>query len=320
MEDTPVVPEAPAPVEDKPMNLWFVFVGGGACGEVAAGAAAFLTEKGWWDLAKGAVGTSVGGLNACTLAKGGAPLLKKVWASIQKDEDVYTPAIPGSKWDYLNPIILAKMAMAALRFVKSTSFFDTTPLQQIVENTFGSITTDDIFKATGKRLLVRSYNYATGMMETLFGKLIHMALATSAIEGAFAAHKGHGDGGIGDNNPIDVAVKNGATHIAVFYCGPDSPEKPTDDVNMTDDTPDGPPRTGLQNIIDAANHIVGQNEELVWRICQNYGGVSFVHIIPSGDTGSCLDFKKRGLWEMGYNISGPQALLDAQVLGWKVPC
>jgi predicted acylesterase/phospholipase RssA len=298
---------------------WIVLVGGGACGEWQAAALYLFWAAGLLEGVEGIVGTSVGGLNACVLAFGlsmglGLNLLMRLWASITKDEDIYTPSIPSlMKSPWLNIFSILGIAR---RFLTGGGAVDRGALEALVKKTLGTATTDTIKHMTGINLIVRAYNYQTGQAESLQGSLADMALCTSAIEGAFDSWQGRGDGGAADNAPIDVALAMGAEQILVVYCGPDTP------LASMDPTIIGPVdkqthTTGLANIFTTAENISKANEALVAQAAAAAmaKGVEIVECYPPTDTGNFLDFTKRGLWDRGLKEARP-ALDAARALGW----
>jgi predicted acylesterase/phospholipase RssA len=294
------------------MKLGLVLVGGGACGEFQAGALYSLWHAGIIDRAEIIVGTSVGGLNACILAKGllmghGAEELKTQWAKITKNSDVFTPDISGAWWrNAFTYLGIAK------DFFTGPAAFDNAPLRKRVNEALGESYTDDL---KGKQIAVRAYHYGSGCVHTLQGRLQDMALCTSAIEGVFPAHLGYGDGGAGDNAPIDTAIELGATHVLIIYCGPEGVFDGVKIRRVEKSTPNPPQTTGLKNVLTVAQHITQANEDLVWNAAQAHDGVDFIHVFPNEDTGNFLDFKKRGLWELGEEY-GMQAVLQMQSMGW----
>ena len=282
---------------------YLVLVGGGACGEYQAGAIHTLHQNGALKGLAGIVGTSVGALNGCAyaaslVAQNGAEGLKTAWASITRTTDVYTPPLPPTALTILDPRNCYSNAIR--RFVFGQSFCDVSGLNRIVKQMVGNIDTVRVGIDLDIDLHTRAFNYVSGEVETLGGRLepallYDMALASSAIEGLFPPHNGYGDGSVMDNAPIDVALDNGADEIIVVYCKPDS--------NPTDNSQKGSV-SGLRRALRAIERGISDNEEMVWARCQEIAkqrAVKFIHIYPSKDTGSFLDFNKRGLWEMGVS-------------------
>lgn len=303
-------------------NRWIVLVGGGACGEWPAGALESIEAARLLKGISGIVGTSVGGLNACVLALGlsrgeGVTLLKQAWDSIQKDEDVYTPSVPklqASPWQNAFSIL-----GVAKNFVWGPGAVDRTALENLTLKFLGDATTDEIKQITGIDVLVRAYKYKAGQVHSLQGSLRDMALATSAIEGAFPSWQGYGDGGAGDNAPIDVALSRGAKQILVIYCSPDDP-KSSDTPVILGPVGNQTHTTGISNILAVAENITKDNENLVAQAAASAAknGVELIECYPSSDTGNFLDFKKRGLWERG-KAESLLAIQAAIALGWDKP-
>ena len=300
-------------------NRWLVLVGGGACGRWQGGALEALYRAGLLNDLSGIVGTSVGGLNACVLAAGlaqaqGIDLLKSTWAAIQKDEDIYRPSVVGVAaspwWNVLSILGLARS------FVWGPGALDRSALETLCAKVFGELTTNDIKGKTGLVLMTRAYNYEEGLVHTLQGRLQDMALATSAIEGAFPSWQGYGDGGAGDNAPIDAALALGAEQILVVYTGPDRPA-PLRGPIFLGKVGAQTHTTGLANIEDVAAHITMANEDLVDQEAQAAiaRGVSVIGCYPLTDTGNFLDFRERGLWERGV-AEAQTAIQAAKGAGW----
>ena len=300
------------------MNKWLVLVGGGACGEWSAGAVSALWDAGVLNDLTGIVGTSVGGLNACALAHGiaqkrGYAVLKEAWDRIQNDECIYTPSIKN-----MNASHPFNLLSAGKNFMWGTGLFSTDPLRALAKDIFGNVTSKDIEQACGLKLLVRAFNYEAGVVHSLNGKLFDMAIATSAIEGAFPSHLGYGDGGAGDNCPIDVALNYGADQIVVIYTGPEMPEPLREPIWLDcDNRGDAKRYTGLEAVKEVAEHLVGANEDLIDQAAQRAiaQGVQIVDCYPAAPTGDVLDFTKRGLWERGHDEAFP-AIAAAQIFGW----
>src|SRR5580700_4520270 len=153
---------------------WLVLVGGGGCGRWQAGALSSLWGAGLLTNLSGIVGTSVGGLDACVLAVGLASgkdvqVLKGAWDLIQKDEDVYTPGL--TKFSFFNPIDVFRLIKNA---VFNPGLCSSDPLKKIVAQLLGEWTTDQVENACGIKLMVRAFNYAEGVEETLQGRLQDM--------------------------------------------------------------------------------------------------------------------------------------------------
>lgn len=285
------------------MKLAIIGSGGGACGEYPSAVLYQLDKDGIAPQATVLGGSSVGGLEVLTYAVGlyngvGAETLKQLWAGITKDEDVFTPGIPNTVMEklwFFGPYNLTKVVW---NFIRNGGIFSTAPLDAICKKVFGKLTTTDIKNKVGVDVFVKAYNLKTEQDDTLQGDLYDMSLATREIEGAFAPHKGYGDGGAADNTPIDIAIQNGCTHVIILYCGPESAPANPVIMNIDSKTPD---KTvgGFDVLKDVIDGITNANEEAIWQACQSIPNVKFLHVIPEGDTGSALDFSKRGLWDKG---------------------
>lgn len=298
---------------------WVVLVGGGGCGRWQAGALFALERAGLLSGIDGIVGTSVGGLNACVLALGisrglGAHLLMAAWQKVTKDEDIYSPSIMGlvaSPWTNIWSLL-----GVARRFIWGDGALDRSALEKFVADVLGDATTDDIMAKRGIKLLTRAYNYKLGQVHSLTGRLQDMALATSAIEGAFPSWQGYGDGGAGDNMPVDIALAHGAKQILVVYCGPEK-ASPLRDPVVLGQVGKQTHTTGLANVLAVAAHLTEANEDLVDQAAEaaRAQGVQIVDCYPAADTGNFLDFRERGLWDRGV-AEAWTAIQAAKALGW----
>ena len=285
-------------------KLAIVCVGGGAKGRWQAGALFALHELGYAEAASILVGTSVGGLNACALAMSmaqglGADLLRDAWSKIKANSDVYYPDMPPAGL----PLTLPRYLGALRSFIWGESLCDTEALGRLCQWVFAEDTADQVKSATGQDVYTRAFNYVTGQAETLGGsmKLKDMARATSAIEGVFPDHmingQPYGDGGLLDNQPVDIAIEKGATHVIVVYCAPDgSPKDPGQD--------DSKNRvTGMARALRAMDRAIASHEDEVWARCAAHPEVKFMPIYPAMDTGPVLDFTNQRLFQDGYVIA-----------------
>lgn len=304
------------------MKRWLVLVGGGGCGRWQAGALTALHEAGLLNGLAGIVGTSVGGLNACvlgmSLASGkGASALKDAWDAIQKDEDIYHPSLaPAIDHPWAHPIDVAELTHG---FLFGPGAVNTDALKAIVDKILGGWTTDKIFAAGGPQVFVRALCYRSQRADTLCGDLAMMAMATSAIEGIFPKRYGYGDGGAVDNEPVDVALNEGADQVLVVYCGPENrePGKRTPTALVDGQEDKGSPSTGLQNAIAVLSGITAANEDLVDQAASRAEaqGVEIIHCFPKEATGSALDFTERGLWARGV-ADAEIAIAEAKAKAW----
>lgn len=301
------------------IKRWLVLVGGGALGRWQAAACYALWKAGLLEGLAGIVGTSVGGLDACVISAGmvqgrGLDLLQQCWANIQADSDIYTPGVTQLlDHPFLNVLTLMG---AARSFAWGPGALDRSPLEKLTLNALGDLTTDQVRAKTGIELLVRAYDYKAGQVRSLQGSLRDMALATSAIEGAFPSWQGFGDGGASDNAPIDVALARGANQIMVVYCAPDDPRAP-DDPYIIGPVGAQTHGTGLNNVLRLMQNITKANEAIVAQQAQAAiaQGLQLVECYPPTDTGNFLDFRERGLWARGLAESAP-AIAAAKALGW----
>ena len=299
---------------------WLVLVGGGGCGRWQAGALEALNAAGVLKGLDGVVGTSVGGINACLLGSGfatgsGITPLVSAWQGIRCNADIYKPDLFNaitSPWQHVTDWF-----GLARGFIWGPAPCSTDPLAALAHKLLGGHNTDEVEKMAGVKVRVRAYNYATNQADTLKGDLDALALATSAIEGIFPERYGYGDGGAADNEPLDVALSNGARQVMVVYCGPAASEPASNtDVPITTATP-SPTSTGLANALAVIDGITKANEDLVEDAAEDAEahGVQVIHCYPTSTTGSALDFSERGLYARGLAEAAP-AIAQAKTLGW----
>ncbi len=302
-------------------NRWLVLVGGGGKGPWQAGAIDSLHKAGLLDGLTGIVGTSVGGLNACALGVGlaqglGTKVLLDAWAHVTKDEDIYKPSITAVQqnpwWHWSDVLGLAK------GFLFGRAACSTDPLEGFLRNFLDGWSTERITAAGGPKVFVRALCYNHQRPETLCGDLVPMALATSAIEGVFPRRWGYGDGGAVDNEPVSVALANGAKQILVVFCAPEDPEtagkqSPT----VLRDGSDSSKTTGLDDAKAVLGSLVALGEARASEEAERAeaDGVQVVYCFPPSDTGSSLDFAPRGLLERG-RTEAAKAIEDAKNLDW----
>lgn len=303
------------------MKRWLVLCGGGGCGRWQAGALDALNQAGLLYGLAGIVGTSVGGLNGCTLAVGlaqgkGVEVLKDAWNQIRQDTDVYAPSLTAV---VANPAMhpLDDMGLAK-GFLMGPAACSTDALAALVTKILGGWDTDKIISLGGFDLCVRALNYGAQRGDTLRGDLAAMALATSAIEGIFPRRWGYGDGGAVDNEPLDVALNAGADQVLVVYCGPEDPvaaPRPATVLRVSDTPP--AQSTGLKDALGVLGAITAMNEDLVDQAAgrAEAAGAQVVHCFPPSSTGSALDFSPRGLYERGQKEAA-LAITQAKALGW----
>ena len=299
-----------------------VLVGGGGCGLVSAAAADELHKAGLLDDVVLYVGTSVGGLNACVLAVGmamgkGTDLLMEAWARIKSNADVYTPDLAAAvEHPWAHPIDDALMTDD---FFRGPGACKVSPLVAMVQDILGGWSTERLAAAGAPQVLTRAVSPDGMRAQTLQGDLVVMALGTSAIPGVFPPQWGRTDGGAVDNEPIDVALAQGAEEIIVLFCGPeDPPTTATDDpitVRVTDPAP--PAVTGFQNVLRELQGLTARGESLADQAAAKAeaAGIQVLYVYPRADTGSALQFEPGNREALGRE-AGRLAVADARALGW----
>ena len=191
--------------------------GGGAKGRWQAGVLARFSEIGLLPRLDVISGTSVGGLNALVTARymNESPGLQDVvdiWRGISKNSDIYLGEMPTTGvWAAVKALTTGKLG--------APSLLDVSPLHALVKKHLEGFTGFDI------PVHVITTDYVTKKMRVLGPGILatDMALATSAVPGAFPAHQGKFlDGGCSMNNSHSFLVDTcGATKIVVLYVDPD---------------------------------------------------------------------------------------------------
>ena len=271
------------------MKLALVLPGGGACGRWQAGVISYLQELGLkFDLV---CGTSVGGLNTLAVAKGGN--VSELWAQIKSDKDVYEGMLQfNSFFDFLG------MAGQIFNSNKGKSILKPTGLYKLLDREFGGLVMSDLkvpVKITATDLNAGE-RYVFDSMLTPSMNCGIIAKATSAIPLAFPAVDFTPalfvDGGLGRNNPVEVAVKAGATHIILIGTSPDV----------------YPAKTVKNNVLDIAlrmqDIIMHVFEEEAWDSMDKHNGpVKFLDLYPKESTGSALKFNNVEQFDKGKNFA-----------------
>jgi predicted acylesterase/phospholipase RssA len=303
------------------MKRALILPGGGSWGEVQAGALFNLELHGLLKGITHVYANSAGSLNAGILLKslldrGNASLLKEAWDAITKDEDVYTPGFTAvALHPWAHPISEAQICHG---LINGQSAFDNSPLQALVKKYMGDTSTKEIEEKLGIIYRARAYHNEEGQRRILAGMLRHMALCSSAIEGAFPPHLGFSDGGPVENNPAGDAIDAGADEILVVYCGAESP-RPNDEAFWLDDfTPPAAMKTGVQVCLGVLSNITTINEAMTEARLEKFekaGGKVVECYSRVSVPGSILDFSKQGRWDLGANAA-ELAAIDAAKLGW----
>lgn len=304
---------------EKGEKLGIVLVGGGAKGRWEYGALLALEKMGVIQLADFFVGTSTGAIQAVlagvSLYKTGS--LKygaDVYAKVTKNSDIYTPNLPLDGFKFGNILSYLKL----IPRLKKNGLVEPEGLRKLLADVCGDITADLIFAKTGISIWATATDRERRKTSVLGGpdRIVDMALASSAIPGAFPPHTIDGveyvDGGLLDNHPVDQAVQLGATKILIVYCDPDPAES----------TP-AIPREGVIGVaLDSLDTLMSNTENEMWKridlqeqINAMVGGpsVEYLHVYPLSDTGTVLDFSKTELLEQGIIETWKQ--LNPNVVG-----
>jgi len=291
------------------MKLAIVLPGGGACGRWQAGVLQSLYESNIFPLIDLVCGTSVGGLNTLLLSKYWTEPEKigELWASITKNKDIYNGMLQlNNFWDFMG------MIGQLFKSNKGRSLLDPVGLYQTIDRTFGNdtlkdlklpviITTTDL--STGERVIIDTKTCGDY-------KCSEIAKATSAIPLAFPSvdYWVDGvkdlccDGGLGRNNPVEVAIENGATHIILIGTAPDMYPR----VNVKNEVLSIAPRC-LDLIMHFFEEDAWEEKEYAEKLHEldpvKYPLIKFLDIYPQESTGSALDFSNVEQFKKGYEYA-----------------
>src|SRR5271157_693532 len=246
--NTPAKPVAPALVEAKTIfnisgvvsqmkpgeKIALVLPGGGSFGRWSFGALYWLYQVGLLNLINYICGNSVGGLNTLLTSKYQKDMKSglNVWQNVTQNSDIYQGEMGTTFGDIMGIVgqffkdnnrrcILNPKGLYNLLDTQ----FGNTALAQLPVPVF--VMTTDMISA--ERLVISSATDGTELAAEI-GK------DTSAIPIIFPSRdrqlRGKRvvlvDGGFGRNNPVDIAIKNGATKIILIGTSPDTlPTDPT---------------------------------------------------------------------------------------------
>ena len=274
---------------------------------------------------RGIYANSAGSISGACLAGGllagvGTKLLMDALASVNRDEQIYTPgftAIAAHPWAH--PLDISKIGMGALT---GASAFDQTPLWSLLQKHLGTRTSKDLADKLGIEFLVRGFDSKGKRGRVYCGQLWRMAAASSAIECAFKAHLGISDGGVVDNAPVDLAIDRGFKRILVVYCGPEGSLPDMMPVWIDDNTPEPPQPKCVEvakNTLESLTMInEGMTAERIARWTGN--GNCLVEAFPAQDVamGSILDFSRAAQLPRiaGGHAAGALAVQNARLQGW----
>jgi len=270
--------------------------GGGAKGRWQGGFLARMAELGFLKRVKVIAGTSVGGLNACVTARymdESADLQKVVdiWRGIRSNADVYKGEMPDSFWSAAKALLSGRLT--------GESILDVTPLRELVKRHLDGYTS----------FRVPTFTVATDYMGKKINILgpgtpaVDMALATSAVPGAFPAHnKQYMDGGCVMNCPYPFLLEaQGATKIVVLYCDPDPSKMPQhSQAPNTINTGTAAIAALFSVQSDMAFTALEMTAEL--RKLKGEDPIEIAHFYPSVPTGTLLEFGANPeLLQKGYD-------------------
>jgi len=282
------------------MKLAIVLPGGGACGRSQAAKLQYLSDIGVLAQADLICGTSVGGLNALLVGKYADDFnpATEMWHGIKSNKDVFDGMLQvGNFWDAVGMLGQTFKSNAGKSILKPTGLY------KILDREFGKMTLKDLKKT----VIITSTNMSSGE-RVLFDSRTNtdisaamVAKATSAIPLAFPGVDYNKDvlvdGGLGRNNPVAVAIENGATHIILIGCYPD--EYPRKEIK--------------NNVIDVAlrmtDVIMHTFEAEAWEEKEEYEEkrkldptlpeIKFLDSYPV-KAGNSLDFGNVEDWSIGY--------------------
>ena len=290
------------------MKLTVVLPGGGACGRWQVGVLKYFYDMGLFPKIKLVCGTSVGGLNGLLVSRYHADFDKAVsmWAGIICNKHIFNGMMQlNNFWDFLG------MIGQLFKSNKGKSLLDPVGLYQTIDRVFGNdtladlmipviITTTDL--STGERVVIDSITCSQY-------KASEIAKATSAIPIAFPPvdYWVDGvkdlccDGGLGRNNPVEIAIEQGATHILLIGTSPDIYPRKEVKAKVLDIAP---------RCLELVMHFF---EEDAWEEKEYYEEkrlldktlpeIKFLDIYPEESTGSALEFGNVEQFQKGYDYA-----------------
>jgi len=275
-------------------KIALVLGGGGSYGRFEIGVIKFMADCGLLGHVDMVIGTSVGGLNALFASRywGAFDKVVDIWNTrVIKNTDIYSGEIPNSIGSAIaratgfmfgdkKSLVKPKGLYFLLdMFLKDSTFYDL-PIPTY-------ITATDI---KAKKRVVFSKEETPLVRCTIAGR------SSSAIPLIFP-HVDYKDmvlcdGGIANNNPVEVAIENGATKVILIGCTPNNMPLP----NIKDMVDDG------VNSLATALHLA---EEDNWDIVEG-GKIPFIGLWPErlDKLGkSILDFDNMEAMQYGNDIA-----------------
>lgn len=270
--------------------------GGGAKGRWEMGFLAWMADIGLLPYIQVIAGTSVGGLNAVTTARymKSSPNLQAgvdIWRGISQNSDIYLGEMPNDFGSIARALLSGKLTGASL--------LDVAPLRALAQKHFGGLTSLDI------PVFVVATDYIT-KSKVVLGPgtpVVDMALATSAVPGAFPAHDGrYLDGGCVENCPYPYLLEaQGATKVIVLYCDPDPSKQPqTAEKPTTINTG----TAAIASLFSVQSNLAFEVLELTAEVRKLRGEdpIELAHFYPSVPTGTLLDFgSNTAMLQCGYD-------------------
>ena len=274
-----------AKLPDKKEKVALVLVGGGSRGRFQAGALKWIEQIGLLNRVDFIVGTSVGGLNALAVSRywGAFDKVIDMWRNITCNDDIYAGKV--DIW-----------GVAKVLAFKFKSVLDPNGLYKVLKTHF------DGFKLShlSVPVAITTMNLNTRKGEVFFwGRDIDCVLAgklTSAIPGIFQAQEIDGviyvDGGVSNNEPIETAIKLGATKVIVIGAGVKEAETQT------------VKNTAVDVLTGTLNALLDIPEQEMWKdIKEKYPQVEILYLHADKDTGDALQFKNPWLLQEGYDTA-----------------
>ena len=286
-------------------KIALVLPGGGANGRYQFGGIWYTYKIGLLNRVNMVFGTSVGGLNALITAKYKNDLVKgyNMWENIEKNSDIYDGDLRFNN-------IIDWLGKAKQIFIdnKGKSILKPTGLYKLLERELGGLTLKDLQMPT----YISATNVTDKRMEC-FNSIMNpdfncatLGKMTSAIPIIFPSVKYEDksyknfavDGGIGRNNPVELAIRAGANKIILIGTYPDQHERKI----ITDSIFD----TGIATL----ETIMAVFEEFAWDEIDDYNKlyefdpkhfpkVKFLTLYPK-KSGETLNFANK--WQMQQGI------------------
>jgi predicted acylesterase/phospholipase RssA len=286
--------------------------GGGAKGRWQGGFLARAAELGLLSRVQAIAGTSVGGLNACVTSRymDESPNLQAVvdiWRGIRTNADIYLGEMPHDFMSAAKALLTGKLT--------GESVLDVAPLRALVKKHLGGITSFRVPTFTV------TTDYVSKSIRLLGpGTLAEdMALATSAVPGAFPAHQGQFmDGGCVMNCPYPFLLgSQKATKIVVLYCDPDPATIP---VHADKPSTINTGTAAIASLFSVQSNMAFEALEMTAELRKLRGesAIEIAHFYPSVPTGTLLEFGDHPeLLQKGYDDAvlyfTPQKLRDLLV-------